>query len=116
MLANAGISVRNRVVGFESSKVTSFLNVPWMSVPLDVISSTLPVFTCCRKNGLYGTRTRDAGSIALLVTNRSSASSATKKMTQRRENGNQGRRGGGEISLCSRRSRGAIVRLAEPSL
>ena len=64
MLANAGISVRNRVVGFESSKVTSFSNVPWMSVPLDVISSTLPFLTCSRKSGLYGTRTRDSGPIA----------------------------------------------------
>ena len=44
--ANAGISVRNRVVGFDSSKASSFSNVPWMSVPLEVISSTLPVLTC----------------------------------------------------------------------
>jgi hypothetical protein len=71
-----GTSVRNRVVGFESSKVTSLLNTPWMSVPLDVISSTLPVVTCCQKNGLYGTRTRDSGSMARLVMNRLTASSA----------------------------------------
>ena len=91
MLAKAGISVRNRVVGFESSKVTSFLNVPWMSVPLDVISSTLRVSTCCRKNGLYGTRTRDSGPIARLLMNRLSASSATKKTIQRGESRNLGR-------------------------
>ena len=34
-----------------------------MSVPLDVTSTLLDV-TCCRKNGLYGTRTRDSGFIA----------------------------------------------------
>ena len=55
VLANAGISVRKRVVGFSSSNVTFFLNVPWMSVPLDVISSTLLEVTRCGKNGLYGT-------------------------------------------------------------
>jgi hypothetical protein len=38
-------------------------NVPWIAVPFEVISFTLPVFTCSRKNGLYGTRTREAGSI-----------------------------------------------------
>ncbi len=88
VLANAGISVRNRVVGFESSKFTSFLNVPWMSVPLDVISSTLRVFTCCRKNGLYGTRTRDSGPMAWMLMNRLTASSATKKTIQRPESPN----------------------------
>jgi hypothetical protein len=62
-----------------------------MSVPFDLISSTLLVLTCCRKNGLYGTRTRDSGSIARLVTNRLSASSARTKTIQRGESLNQGR-------------------------
>jgi hypothetical protein len=89
-LANAGISVRNRVVGSESSKVTSFLKAPWMSVPLDVISSTLRACTCCRKNGLYGTRTRDSGPIARLAMNRLSASTPRKKTIQRGESRNPG--------------------------
>ena len=81
--ANAGISVRNRVVGSESSYVSSFVNVPWTSVPLDVISSTLPAFTCCRKKGLYGTRTRDSGSMTRLVMKTLSARTATKMTIQR---------------------------------
>ena len=52
VLANAGISVLKRVVGLAPSKLTLFLKVPWMSVPFDVISSTFPDFTCCRKKGL----------------------------------------------------------------
>ena len=50
--ANAGISVRNRVVGLESLYASASLNVPWIAVPLDVISLTLPSRTCWRKNGL----------------------------------------------------------------
>ena len=64
MFANAGISVRNLVVGFESWKRTFFVNVPWIAVPFDVISSTWPARTWFRKNGLYGTRTRDGGCVA----------------------------------------------------
>ena len=40
------------------------MNVPWIAVPFEVISFTCPAFTCLRKNGLYGTRTRDDGSVA----------------------------------------------------
>src|SRR5262245_52090870 len=47
--------------------VRSFVNVPWMSVPFEVISWTVPALTCWRKNGLYGTRTRDCGSMARLL-------------------------------------------------
>ena len=91
MFAKAGISVRKRVVGSESSYVTSFSNVPWMSVPFDVTSSTLPVVTCCKKNGLYGTRARDSGPMARLVKKMLNASSARKKTIQRGEGLNQGR-------------------------
>ncbi len=62
-----------------------------MSVPFDRISSTLLVLTCCRKNGLYGTRTRDSGSIARVLMNRLSASTARKKTIQRGESRNPGR-------------------------
>ena len=64
LFANAGISVRNLVVGFESWKRTFLVNVPWMAVPFDVISSTWPARTWLRKKGLYGTRTRDGGLVA----------------------------------------------------
>jgi len=40
------------------------LNVPWIAVPFDVISATLPSETCARKNGLYGTRTRSGALVA----------------------------------------------------
>ena len=39
-------------------------NVPWIAVPFEVIEATWPSVTCCRKNGLYGTRMRDAGLVA----------------------------------------------------
>ncbi len=52
VFANPGISVRNRVVGSACSNVTWRLNVPCKSVPLEVISETLPFSTCSRKNGL----------------------------------------------------------------
>src|SRR6187399_1542329 len=61
--ANAGISVWKRVVGLESLYVSGSLNVPWIAVPLDVMSFTLPSRTCWRKNGLYGTRTREGSLI-----------------------------------------------------
>ena len=64
MSANAGISVRKRVVGFASSYVSFCVNVPWIAVPFDVISLTCPLVTCDRKNGLYGTRTREVGCVA----------------------------------------------------
>jgi hypothetical protein len=38
--AKAGISVLNAVVGFEPSKVSFWVNVPWIAVPFDVISLT----------------------------------------------------------------------------
>src|SRR5438067_5754612 len=62
--ANAGISVRNRVVGFAFPYRSFCVNVPWIAVPFDVISSTRPAVTCCRKNGLYGTRTREGACVA----------------------------------------------------
>ena len=62
--AKAGISVLNLVVGFERLYTSGFANVPWIAVPFDVISFTLPAPTWCRKKGLYGTRTRDCGCIA----------------------------------------------------
>ena len=58
--AKAGISVLNAVVGFEPAYRSFCVNVPWIAVPFDVISFDVPVaFTCLRKNGLYGTRTRE---------------------------------------------------------
>ena len=62
--AKAGISVLKFVVGFESAYVWGCLNVPWIAVPFDVISLTWPSRTCVRKNGLYGTWTRDSGCVA----------------------------------------------------
>jgi hypothetical protein len=66
--ANAGISVAKRVVGFDPAYRSGWVNVPWTAVPFDVISFTCPALTCCRKNGLYGTRTRDCGCIARELT------------------------------------------------
>src|SRR5207247_7135809 len=68
--AKEGISVLNFVVDFvvvdfALSKRTSCRKVPWIAVPFDVISATLPTRTCARKSGLYGTRTRDAACVAL---------------------------------------------------
>ena len=40
------------------------MKVPWIAVPLEVISFTCLAFTWFRKNGLYGTRTREDGSVA----------------------------------------------------
>ena len=43
MFANAGISVWNRVVGFDVLVARRLLvNVPWIAVPFEVISATLP--------------------------------------------------------------------------
>jgi hypothetical protein len=64
LFANAGISVRKRVVGFELPYLIFCVNVPWIAVPLDVIDLTWPARTSFRKNGLYGTRTRDSGCVA----------------------------------------------------
>ena len=50
--AKAGTSVWNRVVGFPWSKLVGVLNVPWIAVPTDVISATLPFVIWFRKNGL----------------------------------------------------------------
>ena len=38
--ANAGISVRKRVVGFESAYRSFRVKVPWIAVPFEVISLT----------------------------------------------------------------------------
>jgi len=54
----------NAVVGFEPAKVSFWVNVPWIAVPLDVIYLTCPSVTCSRKNGLYGTRTREGADVA----------------------------------------------------
>ena len=40
LFANAGISVRNRVVGFSFAYFTFSVNVPWIAVPFEVISFT----------------------------------------------------------------------------
>jgi hypothetical protein len=40
------------------------VNVPWIAVPFEVMSLTLPALTWLRKNGLYGTRTRAGGPVA----------------------------------------------------
>jgi hypothetical protein len=40
--ANAGTSVSNPAVGFSPSYVVGFSNEPWIAVPTDVISLTLP--------------------------------------------------------------------------
>ena len=60
------------------------MNVPWIAVPFDVISFTCPALTCSRKNGLYGTRTRDSGSVARELTQKLNASSASAKTIQPR--------------------------------
>jgi hypothetical protein len=62
--AKDGISVRNRWVGFDPSYDSFLVNVPWMSVPFEVISFTVPALTWSWKNGLYGTRMRETGSVA----------------------------------------------------
>ena len=63
--ANDGISVWKFVVGLRLLRsAAASVNVPWTSVPFDVIDLTLPAFTCCRKNGLYGTRTRGCACVA----------------------------------------------------
>src|SRR6266545_6022617 len=62
--ANAGISVWKFVVGDDFPNFTFSVKVPWIAVPFEVISLTCPALTSLRKNGLYGTRTRDAGSLA----------------------------------------------------
>ena len=64
VFANAGISVRKFVVGLLSLYFCSSLNVPWTSVPFDVMSFTSPALTLLRKYGLYGTRTRDCACVA----------------------------------------------------
>ena len=64
LLAKAGISVLKRSLGFESLCCSFCLNVPWIAVPFEVISLTLPSRTCWRKNGLYGTRGRAGSFIA----------------------------------------------------
>jgi hypothetical protein len=50
--------VLNRFDFGEPAYETRCVNVPCTVVPFDVIEATWPAFTCCRKNGLYGTRTR----------------------------------------------------------
>ena len=47
----AGRSVWNRVDGFPLAPggLTGFLNVPWIVLPVDVTSETLPAVTCARK-------------------------------------------------------------------
>jgi hypothetical protein len=40
LLANAGISVRKSVVGFEPAYDSFCVNVPWTAVPFEVISLT----------------------------------------------------------------------------
>src|SRR5689334_1262045 len=62
--AKAGISVLNFDVVCELLYDCGCLKVPWMAVPFEVIPSTFPWFTCCRKYGLYGMRTRDGACVA----------------------------------------------------
>jgi hypothetical protein len=64
VFANAGISVRKFVVGFSSLYFVASLKAPWIAVPFDVMSFTCPARTSLRKNGLYGTRTRDCACVA----------------------------------------------------
>src|SRR4029450_11691295 len=90
--AKAGISVRNRVVGFLSSYVIFWVNVPWIAVPFDMISLTWPAFTCFRKKGLYGTRTRDSGCVTREPREKFKARSASAKTIQARLI--RGKRGG----------------------
>ena len=52
------------MVGFDPAYCSFCVNVPWIAVPFEVISFTWPALTCLRKNGLYGTRTRDVGCVA----------------------------------------------------
>src|SRR5690349_25135489 len=64
VFAKAGTSVLKRVVGFDFPNWIFFVNVPWIAVPFDVISSMCPALTWLTKKGLYGTRTRDGGCAA----------------------------------------------------
>ena len=59
MFANVGTSVLNRVVAADPSNRFARRSVPWIAVPFEVISATFPLATWLKKNGLYGTRTRD---------------------------------------------------------
>ena len=61
--ANAGTSVLNSRVPFDPRYRSFCVNVPWIAVPFDVISATWPARTWSRKNGLYGTRTRDSACV-----------------------------------------------------
>ena len=100
--ANAGISVRKRVVGLESLYVSGSLNEPWIAVPLDVICSTLPCRTCWRKNGLYGTRTRDGSLIAREPRKMFSSSSPIRNRIQFLPKAKRGGRGEvGEEPRCA---------------
>jgi len=95
LFANAGISVLNRVAGFPSN-CTFCVKDPWIAVPFEVISSTWPARTCCRKNGVYGTRTRAAGCVARLPKNMLIANRPRKRPTHTIQPGrpNLGVRGG----------------------
>ena len=59
-------------------------------MPFDVISATLPVRTCCKKNGLYGTRTRDSGFVAREPIQKLRAKSASAKRIHPREKRKRG--------------------------
>ena len=64
VFANAGISVLNRVVGFDFRYFTLCVNVPWIAVPFDMISLTVPARPAAGRTGCTGSRTRDCAWVA----------------------------------------------------
>ena len=94
MFAKAGISVLNCVVGFDPLYCSFCVNVPWIAVPFEVICLTWPALTCRRKNGLYGTRTRELGCVARMVRKKFRARSARKNAIQPRLGRKRGTCGG----------------------
>ena len=73
MSAKVGISVSKSRVGFEPSYDCGAVNVPWIAVPCEVMDATPFAVTWSTKYGVYGTRTRDSGSIARVAVNRLTA-------------------------------------------
>ena len=66
--------------------------MPWIAVPSEVISDTFPARTCSRKNGEYGTRTRDSPSIARDPAQKLIASKPTRIASHQPKRGRRGDR------------------------
>ena len=65
LFANDGTWVEKLVVDWADlsldGNLIACLKVPWIESPVEAISFTLLEFTCARKVGLYGIRTRGLG-------------------------------------------------------